>query len=319
MTILSVENLKTCYFTLRGPVKAVDGVTLEVERGGILGLVGESGCGKSTLGYSILRIVPYPGKIVSGRIYFNGEDLVAKNEEQMRKIRWRKISMIFQGAMNALNPIIKAGDQVAEAIMAHERVTKEQAMGRVKELFELVGLDPDRMNDYPFEFSGGMKQRAMIAMALACNPEFVIADEPTTALDVTIQAQIIELLKSLVEKLKLSLMVITHDLGVVAEICDRVAVMYAGKLVEAGDIITIFKAPKHPYTKGLIAAIPTIEEAGRGRLVAISGNPPDLLRPPLGCRFHPRCELAQDICRRSEPPLVEVGKGHLVACHAIGG
>jgi len=318
MALLEIKNLKTYYFTSKGPVKAVDDVTLNIRQGEIMGLVGESGCGKSTLGYSIINLIPPPGKIVGGNIYFHKEDLTQKNEEDLRtQIRWKRISMVFQGAMNALNPVMKVGEQIAEALYLHENAPKQKAMERVEDLFSMVGLEASRMDNYPFEFSGGMKQRAMIAMALVCDPEFMIADEPTTALDVTIQAQMIDLLRSLAEKLNLSLLIVSHDLSVIAESCNVVAIMYAGKIVESGDIVSLFKKPLHPYTQGLMDSIPSMEEAIKKELVSIPGAPPNLLNPPPGCRFHTRCPHVMDICRKEEPPYLEATKHHHVACYLV--
>jgi len=316
---LQLDNLKVYYLMRRGTVRAVDGVSLKIDKGDSVGLVGESGCGKSTIAYAILRMVPSPGKIVDGHIYFNGEDLTEKTEEEMRQIRWSKIAMIFQGAMNALNPIMRVSEQIAEAIIKHENVGKEEAIARARELFKMVGMDPERVHHYPFEFSGGMKQRAMICMALACNPEFLIADEPTTALDVTVQAQIMELLSKLAEELDITLLLITHDLSVVAETCKKVITMYAGKIVETGSVFDIFEKPLHPYVRGLIASIPSIELARSQTLESIPGSPPNLLNPPPGCRFHPRCQYAKDLCKTEDPPLEEVEKGRMVACHLVSG
>jgi len=315
LPLLEVEGLRTYYFTRAGPVRAVDNVSFYVEKGEVFGLAGESGCGKTTAGLSILRLLPPYGRIVGGRIVFDGRDILKVRESEFRrKYRWKRISMVFQGAMNALNPVFRVGDQIAEAIMLHEKVTKEEAMRRVKELFEKVGIEPSRVNNYPHEFSGGMRQRAMIALALACNPELVIADEPTTALDVIIQGQILDLLKKLKDEYDLSVILITHDLSVIAEMCERVGIMYAGKLVECADVRSIFKEPLHPYTQGLISAIPSLT-GPKTRLRSIPGAPPDLLNPPSGCRFHPRCPLATERCRREEPEYVEIRKGHWVACH----
>ncbi len=316
---LKIEDLKVYYCMRRGECRAVEEVSFTIEKGDAVGLVGESGCGKSTVAFAILRMLPFPGEILGGHIYFNNEDLVVKTEEEMQDVRWAKISMVFQGAMNALNPIIKVSEQITEAIMQHNPDTsKEEALERAKELFKLVGMDPDRVEHYPFEFSGGMKQRAMIVMALACNPEFVIADEPTTALDVTVQAQIMQLLRKLVDDLGITLMLITHDLSVVAETCKKVIIMYAGKIVEAGTVMDIFQAPRHPYSQGLIASIPSIERSHDQTLESIPGSPPNLLDPPLGCRFHPRCKFVQDICRTDDPPLEKIGD-QLVACHLAAG
>jgi len=317
LPLLEVEGLRTYYFTRAGPVRAVDGVSFFVEKGEVFGLAGESGCGKTTAGLSILRLLPPYGRIVGGRIVFDGVDLLSIREPEFRrKYRWKRISMIFQGAMNALNPVFRVGDQIAEAIMLHEKVSKEEAMDKVRELFKKVGIEPSRVDNYPHEFSGGMRQRAMIAMALACNPELVIADEPTTALDVVIQGQILDLLRKLKDEYDLSVILITHDMSVIAELCNRVGIMYAGKLVECADVRTIFKEPSHPYTQGLISAIPSLT-GPKVRLKSIPGAPPDLLNPPRGCRFHPRCPYAVDKCRREEPEYVRVGKLHWVACHLV--
>ena len=312
-TLLEVRNLKTYFFTLRGSVRAVDDISFSLERGEALGIVGESGSGKSTLGFSLLRLVPPPGRIVDGSIMLDGIDILRLPEEKMRKeIRWKRISMVFQSALNALNPVKKIGDQIADAIMAHEDISKKDALERAAELLKSVGIDPRRVNNYPHEFSGGMKQRAVIAMALALQPDIVIADEPTTALDVVVQAQILNLFKKLRKEIGMSIILITHDLSLVAEIADKVAIMYAGKIVEIGPSEKIYTEPAHPYTKGLMASIPKI--GGSKELVWIPGVPPDLRNPPSGCRFHPRCPFAMEICRREEPPYFEVGDKHISAC-----
>lgn len=318
MALLDVQGLRTYYTTLRGSVKAVDRVDFQVEKGEAIGLAGESGCGKTTVALSLLRILPLGGRILGGKILFKGDDIVKLKESEMRKrIRWKGISIVFQGAMNALNPVYKVGDQIVEAILLHEsKVSKGEAMERVEKLFETVGLEPSRANNYPHEFSGGMRQRALIAMALACNPGLLIADEPGTALDVIVQAQVLKLMKELKDKLNLSMIMITHDLSIIAETCSKVAIMYAGKIIEYGDITTIFKEPLHPYTRGLIGAFPSIKAAKR-RMSSIPGFPPDLLDPPLGCRFHPRCSYAMDVCRKKEPRVMEVAGEHRVACHLI--
>ncbi len=317
--ILNVRNLKTYYYTLRGPVKAVDDVSFQVRKGEALGLAGESGCGKTTVALSVLRILPRGGRIVDGEILFNEDDLVKFKESQMREIRWKGISTVFQGAMNALNPLFKVGDQIIEAILTHETgVKKKDARDRANTLLQLVGIQPTRGKDYPHEFSGGMRQRALIAMALACNPELLIADEPGTALDVIVQAQVLKLISDLKNKLNLSMILITHDLSIIFELCEKAAIMYAGKIVEQGDIVSLYKEPLHPYTQGLLNAFPTITEAKR-RMTSIHGNPPDLLEPPSGCRFHPRCPKAMNKCESKEPTTIKVGKeDHYVACHLIG-
>jgi len=262
-----------------------------------------------------MRIVPPPGRIVGGEIRLEDENILEKDEDEMRKIRWKRISIIFQGAMNALNPVFRVGDQIKEAILLHENVSEREAENRVKRLFREVGLDPQRINDYPHELSGGMRQRVMIAMALACSPDIVIADEPTTALDTTIQAQILELLRELRAKLRNSTILITHDLSIIAETCDKIAIMYAGKIVELGDVVSVFTNPLHPYTKGLIEAIPSIEKSRSKVLFAIPGSPPNLFDPPSGCRFHPRCPRADEKCIKEEPMLIEATQGRYVACH----
>ncbi len=304
---------------MRGYVKAVDGVSFQVEKGEAMGLAGESGCGKTTTALSVLKILPSNGRIVEGKIIFNKIDLAKFTEDEMRdQIRWKGISLVFQGAMNALNPVQKVGDQIVEAIMLHEEdIERRDAMDRARKLLELVGINPTRVDNYPHEFSGGMRQRAMIAMALACNPEMVIADEPGTALDVIVAAQVLKLLKELKEKLNLAMILITHDLSIIAEVCEKAAIMYAGKVAEYGDVISIFKEPLHPYTQGLIGAFPNIKETQRIKMKSIPGTPPDLLHPPTGCRFHPRCQFAMDICKKEDPELVSVGKLHSVSCHLV--
>lgn len=318
MALLEIQDLKTYYYTLRGPVKAVDGVSFQVKKGEALGLAGESGCGKTTVALSILRILPTGGRIVGGKILFRGKDLVKLKDKQIREVRWKGISIVFQGAMNALNPLFKVGDQVVEAIRLHEpKVTKKQAWERTEKLFETVGLETSRAKDYPHEYSGGMRQRGLIAMSLACNPELLIADEPGTALDVIVQAQVLKLMKELKNKLNLAMVMITHDISMITETCEKIAIMYAGKIVEKGDIATIFKKPLHPYTRGLLTAFPSIKAAKR-RMTSIPGSPPDLLDPPTGCRFHPRCPYAEEICKRKEPRSIRVGDAdHYVACHLI--
>jgi len=319
LSLLEVKDLFTYYETRRGYVKAVENVSFNIGKGKGVGLAGESGCGKTTVALSLLRILPPNGKIVNGKILFKGQDLVKMNEDRLRKkIRWKEISLIFQGAMNALNPVYKVSDQIIEAIRFHEPdVSKTEAKERVEKLFELVGIEPSRAYNYPHEFSGGMRQRAMIAMALACNPSLVIADEPGTALDVIVQAQVLKLMRDLKKKLNLSIMLITHDLSIISEVCDDLVIMYAGQVAETGDIITMFKKPLHPYTQDLIEAFPDIKEKKR-KMMSIPGSPPDLLNPPSGCRFRTRCKYAMDICKEKVPKLVEVEKGHFVACHLIG-
>ncbi len=314
MALLTVKGLKTYFETQEGTVRAVDGVDFSLGEGESLGLAGESGCGKTTAALSIMRLLPSNGRIVDGTIDYAGYDLAQMRESQIRSIRWRHISIIFQGAMNALNPVKRIGEQIAEPIVLHEKVDKEVAMKRVGELLELVGIHGDRAREYPHEFSGGMRQRVMIAMALACNPKIVIADEPVTALDVMIQAQILELLERLKRELDLSMILISHDLSVMAETCDTMAIMYAGKIVETGDVRQVYRNSKHPYTKDLIGAFPDIE--GPQVLPAyIPGLLPSLISPPEGCRFHPRCKYAWKLCVDQEPGLDPVEDNHRAACH----
>jgi len=314
--LLSINDLQTYFYTMEGSVKAVDRVNLKINKGEAIGLVGESGCGKSTAALSIMRLVREPGKIVGGEIWFDGEDLMKKSEEEMRKIRGAKISIIFQNPMSSLNPVFTVGSQIAEAIKLHQNVQKRERKEKVAEILGKVGIpDPlERLEDYPHEYSGGMAQRAMIAMALSCNPKLLIADEPTTNLDVTIQAQILELMKTLRKDFDTSILLIGHDLGVISELSDRIAVMYAGKIVETSDLTGIFQKAKHPYTQALLGSIPRLDVETE-RLRIIPGTVPRLINPPSGCRFHPRCEHVMKICSEQEPLLTEVEKGHKVACH----
>ena len=315
MPILQVENLTTHYRIQRGWVRAVERVSFDVQEGEAMGLAGESGCGKSTIALTLLKILPSGGKIRKGKIIFEGRDLVPLSEAEMRKVRWKGISIVFQGAMNAMNPVFKVGFQIAEAIKVHEPdVPGSEVKERVGRLLETVGIEASRAENYPHEFSGGMRQRALIAMALASNPRLLIGDEPGTALDVIVQAQALKLLRELKDKLGLSMILISHDLSIIAETCDKVAIMYAGKIVEYGDTLSIFKNPLHPYTQGLIKAFPSIK-GERVRLTSIPGQPPDLLHPPPACRFNPRCPYVMDICKKEEPLLEEQEKGHFVACH----
>jgi len=311
--LLKVNDLRTYYFTKQGTTNAVDGVSFELIKGQTLGITGESGCGKSTLAHSILRLLPPSARMVSGTISYKGLNIITASESELREIRWRRISLIFQAAMNALNPVRRVGEQVSEAIVYHEKTTRSEARRRTKRLFEMVGLDSARMNDYPHEFSGGMRQRIIIAMAIACEPDVIIADEPVTALDVLVQAQILDVLDSLKRELKISMILITHDLSVVRQISDFVAVMYAGKVVEYAPVDQILKNPHHPYTQALIQALPQIS-GGRHSLKSLAGTPPNLIDPPSGCRFHPRCPFIMDRCKLEEPQLMERATGCRSAC-----
>lgn len=314
--LIEVKNLKTHFATEDGIVKSVDGVSFEINEGETLGIVGESGCGKSVTSISIMGLIPQPaGKIVEGEILFKGEDLVKKSVSDLRKIRGNEISMIFQEPMTSLNPVYTVGDQIAEAVILHQKLSKKDAMAKAVEMLKRVGIpSPEkRVNDYPHQMSGGMRQRVMIAMALSCNPKLLIADEPTTALDVTIQAQILELMKQLRDEYHTAIMLITHDLGVIAEVADRVAVMYAGKVVEYADVKSIFAAPQHPYTIGLLNSIPKMH-GGAKRLEPIVGVVPSPLNLPKGCKFNNRCPFVQDKCLEADPELVEATPGHSVRC-----
>ena len=314
MALLEVKNLKMYYQTLRGQVKAVDDIDFWVERGEAVGLAGESACGKTSAMLTVLRLLPSNGKIMGGSVNFDGQDLLKLSDDDFRdNVRWKKISVIFQGAMNALHPTKKIGEQLSEPILLHENIEKEEAWERVGKILDLVGVGAERLDRYPHELSGGLKQRSMIAMSLVCNPALVIADEPTTALDVITQAQVLKVIKELRQKLDLSMILVSHDLSVIAETCDKVAIMYAGKIVEFGDIASVFKEPLHPYSEQLIAAFPSVLGEKR-ELTTIHGFPPDLLNPPPGCRFHPRCPFAEEACESGERNLFEVGKGHYVAC-----
>lgn len=319
--VLEVLNLAVQYYTLQGIVRAVDNVSLNVGLGESLAIVGESGSGKSTLAFSIMRLLPENSSITSGRILLYPEeiDLIKLPEEGMRKIRGRRIGMVFQDPMTFLNPVMRVGDQITEAIMYHQKCTLSEAKRRAVELLEKLRI-PDASNvvsRYPHQLSGGMKQRVIIAIAVSCNPQLLIADEPTTALDVTVQAEVLELLRNLIREYNMSLMLVTHDLGIVAEICDKVAIMYAGKIVEIADVYTLYKNPRHPYTIGLLDSVPTIHRP-RKEVTGIKGSPPNLVNPPPGCRFHPRCSHVFDKCRVHEPPLVEIGENNYVACWLVG-
>ena len=317
MTLLDVKHLRTYFETSKGLYKAVDDTSFDLDHGEALGLVGESGCGKTTSALSIVRLLPKEGKIFGGQILFEGTDLVTLSDEEIRSRRWKDISIIFQGSMNALNPVMKVGDQIAEAIVLHENISKKAALARAGELFELVEMPVDRISNFPHEFSGGMKQRVMIAIALACRPKLVIGDEPTTALDVMVQAQILNLLEKLRKELNMGLILITHDLSILAETCDRIAVMYAGKIIEFGPVEAVFERTAHPYTERLIACFPHI---GKEKIIppSIEGIPPNLLEPISGCPFYPRCLMAIPLCAAQEPEMVKVGEKHFASCHRIG-
>jgi len=316
--LLEVRDLQTHFHTQDGVVKAVDRVSFSVDRGETLGIVGESGCGKSVTSLSIMRLIPSPpGKIAGGQILFDGEDLLQQSEERMRQIRGNRIAMIFQDPMTSLNPVLTIGRQITESLELHLKLSRREAQKRAAELLDMVGIPSasKRLDNYPHQFSGGMRQRVMIAMALSCNPELLIADEPTTALDVTIQAQILELINRLKEELDTAVIIITHDLGVVAGMTDRVTVMYAGRVVEEGPTREIFENPRMPYTIGLLRSIPRLDEARRRKLNPIRGLPPNLIDLPPICAFSPRCDFAQERCITTRPELRPVGAGHAAACH----
>lgn len=313
-TILSIENLNVQYETDAGVVKAVNGVSFSLEKGKTIGLVGETGAGKTSIALSIMQLLQSPpAQITSGKILFEGDDLLTRKPDQMRKVRGKKISMIFQDPMTALNPIERVGDQIAEVLRIHEKLSRKDAALRAIDLLEMVGIPGERSDEYPHQFSGGMKQRIVIAIALACQPDLLIADEPTTALDVTIQAQVLDLIKNLQEKLGTSVILITHDLGVVAETCDQVAVVYAGEVIELGEARHIFDETGHPYTKGLFGSLPNIHTATH-RLTPIPGLMPDPTELPVGCSFADRCPHAREQCRAAKPEPVEVSEGHIVKC-----
>lgn len=315
--LLEVKDLKVSFFTPAGEVKAVDGISYEIHENEVMGVVGESGSGKSVEAYTIMGLLANPGKVVGGSVTFDGEDVLAYTEDQRRDFRGQKVGMIFQNPMTCLNPVYTIGGQLMEALRCHDKsISKEDARARAVEMLELVGINnaDKRVDQYPHEFSGGMRQRAMIAMAMICHPKLLIADEPTTALDVTIQAQILDLMKDLQKKTGMAIIFITHNLGVVAEICDRVSVMYAGHIMEQGKVDDIFYSPAHPYTKGLLRSMPNLDEEEKVRLIPIEGTPVDLLDPPKGCSFGPRCEHCMKVCLTKKPPLVDVGDGHISAC-----
>ena len=313
MALLEVSNLTMHYTTRAGDVMAVDSVDFTLERGRALGLVGESGCGKTSIAMTILKLLPKNARILEGQIRFDGVDLVPLSEDQMRRYRWNHISMVFQAAMNSLNPVYTVGDQILEAIQHHMPMKERVARKRIADLYSLVGLDPDVMDQYPHEYSGGMKQRAVIAMALSCDPSIIIADEPTTALDVIVQDRILKQIDKIREELDMGMIYISHDIAVIAEVSDRIGVMYAGKMVEFADTHTIFKSPVHPYTYALMSTFPSVKGDKR-ELVELPGEPPNLIEPPLGCRFHPRCPRATAVCQEQDPVFTEVANEHFCAC-----
>ena len=315
MDVLSVNHLRTYFFTKYGTVQAVDDISFDVRKGDILCIVGESGSGKTVTALSILRLVDPPGRIIEGKVMLEGKDLMKLSTREIQDIRGNKISMIFQDPHSSLNPIFTVGDQISEAITAHRRITNKEADARALELLHLVGIAKERFHEYPHQFSGGMKQRIMIAMALACGPEVLIADEPTTALDLTVQAQILDLFLELRNKFNMSIIYVTHDLGVVSEIADRIVVMYAGRIMEKGNREEILTNPRHPYTKGLMECLPS----SRGKLASIPGTIPGLIEPPGGCIFHPRCGRVMDKCRLNRPLLLQIKDEHYVSCFLYGG
>ncbi len=313
--LLSVRNLKTSFFTHVGEVKAVRGISFDVNEGEVLGIVGESGSGKSVTSLSIMGLLQYPGRVVDGEILLNGEDILTYGKNQMRRVRGKEIAMIFQDPMTSLNPVYTIGNQIMEMILEHEKMSRREARARAIEMLKLVGIPAaeKRIDSYPHEFSGGMRQRVMIALALSCNPKLLIADEPTTALDVTIQAQILNLIKKLNRQFGMTTMLITHDLGVVATVCDKVAVMYGGLIMEYGTADEIFYHPRHPYTMGLLGSIPHVDGGEKRRLIPIDGTPPDLINPPKGCPFSTRCKYCMNVCTQEHPPYFAEDK-HRTMC-----
>jgi peptide/nickel transport system ATP-binding protein len=318
MSLMEVENLDIVYHTQGGTLRAVEGVSFSLERGRSLGFVGESGCGKTTLGMALMRLLPPNGSIRRGKIIFEGEDILKKSQDEMRAVRWQKISMIFQAAMNALNPVQRVGNQIVEAIITHNpSLKKDNAFKMVEDLFTVVDIPRDRIKDYPHQYSGGMKQRAIIAMALACKPKLIIADEPTTALDVIVQDQILEEIKGLQEEFQISIIFISHDISVVADVSHDIGIMYAGKLVEYGRREEVFETPRHPYTKALLSSYPTLT-GEKNRLIPIPGETPNLINPPAGCRFFDRCPVAISSCKINPPKWVSITPTHKVLCYQCG-
>ena len=314
--ILEVNNLKTSFYTHAGEVQAVRGMDFKLKRGDVLGIVGESGSGKSVTALSVIRLIDHPGKIKEGQIIFNGEDITNYSESKMSNLRGNEIAMIFQDPMTSLNPVFRIRDQMVEVIRRHQKLNRKEAIQKAIQMLELVGIpEPEgRFKSYPHEFSGGMRQRVMIATALSCNPQLLIADEPTTALDVTIQAQILDIMRDISHKLNTSIILITHDLGVIAETCKDLIVMYGGMPMEKGTVMEIFANPQHPYTVGLLKSVPRMDTKEKGRLKPIAGSPPDLLAPPLGCPFSPRCPHTMKICTEEAPPMFKAGEDHFSAC-----
>jgi peptide/nickel transport system ATP-binding protein len=312
--LISIDDLRVEYLSPRGPVKAVDGVSLQIHPGEVVGLAGESGSGKSTIAQAILRILQPPAIITGGRVEFGGRDILAMSDAELQEFRWRDVSMVFQSAMNALNPVMTIGDQISDAIRAHTPMSKGEARRRAAEMLKIVGIEEARIDSYPHELSGGMRQRAVIAIALVLNPPLMIMDEPTTALDVVVQKEIMYQISELKRRLGFSILFITHDLSLLVEISDRIAIMYAGQIVEMAPARELFENPLHPYTQGLMASFPSLTGARR-RLEGIPGSPPDLVSPPSGCRFHPRCPKRFEPCDHVVTPLTEVTPGHHVACH----
>lgn len=314
--LLEVKDLRVSFFTPVGEVKAVNGISYDLNYGEVMGIVGESGSGKSVEAYSIMGLLQPPGKVIGGSITFEGKDVLALSKKEKREFRGTQVSMIFQNPMTCLNPVYTIGNQLAEALRVHKKMRKQEALEEVKEILSLVGINnvEQRVNQYPHELSGGMRQRVMIAMGLICRPKILIADEPTTALDVTIQAQILELMKDIQQKTGMAIIFITHNLGVVAEICDKVCVMYAGHIVEKADIRDLFYHPSHPYTRGLLRSMPRVDAEEYERLIPIAGTPVDMLALPQGCPFAPRCEQCMRVCCHQEPPVIQVGERHQSAC-----
>jgi oligopeptide transport system ATP-binding protein len=314
--LIDIEDLRVSFFTPGGEVQAVRGVSWFLNEGEALGIVGESGSGKSVSVYAVMRLLQHPGRVVGGSIKFNGTDILSLSEEEMRKIRGNDIAMIFQDPMTSLNPVYTVGNQISEPLMLHRYMKGKEALKRAEELLTMVGIPnaKRRLTQYPFEFSGGMRQRAMISMALACEPKLLIADEPTTALDVTIQAQILEIMKDLKKRCCMSIVLITHDLGIVSDICDKIIIMYGGEIMEYGPIESLFNCPSHPYTNGLIHSLPKIDQKDGEPLTPIEGFPVDLMHPPAGCPFAPRCDKCMKVCLTEKPPYFEMGQDHYSAC-----